>query len=221
MWKPVITGAALALAALSWPGFGGDEAALEFRSARMYVEYDVTAGEAVMLFEAESDESLGGVEVRTPSGQPVFELRARPGSGLSEFRVSSQKMELGDLLETYTQGAYHLRARAADGSTVTGSAELGLGLLAAPVVQHPLDGSRDVPTTNLDVSWVRDPGASRYRVVLEQNENDGLVVELPGSADSFRVPDGVLAPGTRTRCEIGAIGRNGNSTVVEVVFRTM
>lgn len=220
MWKPVITGAALALAASSWPGAGGDEAALEFRSATMCVEYDATAGEAVVLFEAESEATLGGVEVRTPSGQPVFELRARPGSGLAEFRVSSQKLELGDLLETYQQGDSRLRARAMDGRTVTGSAELSLGLLAAPVVQHPLDGTNGVPT-NLDVQWVGDPGASRYRVVIEQNENDGLIVELPGSADSFQVPAGVLAPGTRTRVEIGAIGRNGNCTVVEVAFRTL
>jgi len=220
MWKPVITGAALALAALSWPGFGSDEAALEFRSATMYVEYDATAGEAVMLFDAESETTLGGVELRTPSGQPVFELRARQGAGLAEFRVSSQKLELGELLEAYPQGAYHLRARAEDGRTVTGSADLGLGLLAAPVVQHPLDGANGVPTT-VEVHWLRDPGASRYRVVFEQNENDGLIVELPGSSESFQVPPGVLAPGTRTRLEIGAIGRNGNCTLVEIAFRTM
>jgi hypothetical protein len=221
MWKPMITAAALALGSAAWPEREGDEPALEFLSTALCVEYDVTAGEAVLLFEAECEESLGGVEVRTPDGQAVLALRASPGPGLSEFRVSSEKMDLAELLDAYPQGDYHLRARASDGRTVHGGAQLSLGLLAAPIVQHPSQGEADVPVTNLDVRWVPDPRASRYRIVLEQNENDGLTVEMPGTADSFRVPDGVLAPGTRTRLEVGAIGRNGNCTLVEVQFRTL
>ena len=77
-----------------------------------------------------------------------------------------------------------------------------------------------IVSTNLTVSWVPDPEARAYRVILEQGETDGLTAVLPARSSSFQVPDGILAPGTESHVEVGAIGPNGNCTLVEVSFTT-
>jgi hypothetical protein len=93
-------------------------------------------------------------------------------------------------------------------------------LPAPALIHYPRAGAVDVPASKLLVSWTPDRSASRYRVSLEQGENDGLTVELPAGSHSFQVPDGVLARNTETQLEIAAIGRNGNRTLVEVPFTT-
>ena len=79
--------------------------------------------------------------------------------------------------------------------------------------------SRRIPS-GIVVSWTSDPSTVAHRVILEQDENDGLVVQLPAGANEFRVPDGFLLPGTETHVEVGAVAANGNTTLVEVGFST-
>jgi hypothetical protein len=217
------TALAVALASLASPGPNQGLPPLELRSAALLLEYDATAGEAVVLFEGESEEALSGVEIRAPDGTAVLALRAnaRAGLAIEEFRISSQKAGLAELLQEFPTGEYRLRARSLAGATVQGAAPLAHALLAPPQILHPLDGATNVTNTGLSVSWTPDPGAARYRIVLEQDENDGLTVEISGGNGSFQVPSGVLAPGTRTRLEVGAIGSNGNCTSVEIRFRTL
>jgi hypothetical protein len=88
-------------------------------------------------------------------------------------------------------------------------------------VAYPTDGMVDVPTTGLVLQWDLDPEAVSYRVNLEQNETDVMTVVLRPGTSSFRVPDGVLEAGMRSQLEIGSVGPNGNSTVVEILFRTL
>jgi len=72
----------------------------------------------------------------------------------------------------------------------------------------------------MTVSWIPDPDARAYRVILEQNDNDGLIVTLPPGSHNFQVPDGVLDSGMETQVEVGVVAHNGNCTLVEVVCTT-
>jgi hypothetical protein len=78
-----------------------------------------------------------------------------------------------------------------------------------------------VPTTGLTLLWQNDPQALGYTVILEQDDNDGLSVEMPAGSSSLVVPDGFLKSGTETLFEIAAHGPNGNRTILETKFTTL
>jgi hypothetical protein len=112
-----------------------------------------------------------------------------------------------------------MRANTPEGLPAVGYAELSHQLQRPPVLLQPFDGAQGISTTPL-VVWVPDPEVSEYRVNLEQGETDGLSVRLPAGSGAFQVPYGVLRPGTETQVEVGAVGRNGNVTLVESYFTT-
>ncbi len=221
MLKATMTLTVLALAALGaqqerrWP-------VLPLKEEAAILEYTATAGEAVVRVEAESEEELDGVQVHDPEGGLILELQAGRGKdrGLSGFVVETRESSLEELFETYPEGAYDLLASTVQGRPARGRAVLSHALPAAPRVIYPYEGAVKVPSSRLLVRWVPDAGAVRYQVSTEQDENDGLTVELPGGSSSFLVPDKILRPGTRTQLEIAAIARNGNRTLVEVNFTT-
>lgn len=222
MNKPTITLSLLAL------GFGAiassqppPDRPLSFKEERMTFEYTVGAGEGVIIIEAESEESLGRIEVNNPDGEPILQMWTAPGQTLSlqSFIVETRESSAAEILSAFSEGVYDLRGRTDEGEEVVGSALLSHEMLRAPVVTFPLDGAVGVPT-NLNVSWVPDPDARAYKVVVEQNDNDGLTVELPAGSHNFQVPDGFLESGTETFVEVGAVSRNGNCTLVEVSCTT-
>lgn len=187
----------------------------------MTLEYTVTHNEVAVRLHAESEVGLEGVEVLNPNGQPVLRMRAWGGRSLplSGFKIESLEFPLHEFRRSFVGGRYDIRARTSAGGMATGEAILDFELPAIPVVLYPQEGAVNVPT-NLTVAWINDPAAVQYHVVLEQNENDGLEVDLPAGTSQFSVPDGVLAPGTETQVEVGSIGPNGNITVVENIFWT-
>jgi hypothetical protein len=194
---------------------------LRLKEERMTLEYTATADEAVVIIEAESEIPLDRVQIRDPRGARVMELRSQGGRplALSGFLLESAELDGASIHETFGEGLYEMRARALDGRPVGGNARLDHALPATPVVLYPRDQDA-VPTDDLEIRWVPDPEASAYRIVLEQNENDGLQVELPPGSDSFRVPNGLLLPRTETQIEVGVVGPNGNCTLVEIVVET-
>jgi len=188
------------------------------------LEYTVGADEAVLRLEAESEQELEQVCVRRPDGQALLNLSApRPGRtegrGLSSFEVEWLEGSLSELLASYPEGTYRIEGRTVGGAQAQGSAVLSLALPPAPRPLHPSPGAI-VSTHGLTVRWLPDRGPVSYRVVLEQDENDGLTIQLPAGSDSFRVPEGFLAPNRPTQLEIAAIGASGNRTLVEVPFTT-
>ncbi len=219
MYKSTIAVAVLALALGQQRNEGPY---LQLKEEKVTVEYTPAANEAVLIVEAESEESLGRVEVRNPGGNLIVELRAGKGQdvvALSGFVVETRESSAAVLLETFAEGVYDIRARTKDGRTALGSAVLSHDLLAEPVVVYPVAGAENVPA-NLTAGWMPDPNASGYVVSLEQGESDGIAVRLPPGSSSFEVPAGVLAPGEKTQLEVGAIGPSGNCTLVEVSFTT-
>jgi len=216
------TTAAFSLLALAAFGFqqANEGVIFQLKEEEMILEFNATLNEAVVIASAESEEALTRVDVRGTTGSPVLHVWAPQGGTLSGFEVETAEASLPDLLATYAEGEYAMRARAQDGRLVSGSAVLSHLLPAPAIVTYPLDGDSNVPT-DPTVTWTPDPGASAYQVILEQDENDGLTVKLPAGSGSFHVPDRVLRSGTETLLEVVAIGANGNRTQVEVSFTTL
>lgn len=195
---------------------------LQLKEEQITVEYTPAANEAVLIVEAESETGLGRVEVRNPGGKLIIELRAgkeQDHVGVQGFNIETRESTPAALLAKYAAGVYDMRARTVDGRMALGSAVLSHELLPEPVVIYPEAGAVDVPT-NLTAGWIPDASAAGYVVTLEQGESDGLAVMLPPGSSSFEVPAGVLAPGTPTHIEVGAIAPSGNRTLVEVSFTT-
>ncbi len=225
MHKSITVLPVLALVALG--GQRGEPAPhSKLKEETMIVEYTASADEATIVVKAESEDVLHRVQVRSPGGAPVLELRTRPGQsiGMAGFVVESEEVPLTALRGIYAEGSYRLLADLADGRAAEGCAELSFVLPPAPDLIYPTEGMTGVPT-DLVVAWRPTSQATRsevtgYKIVLEQGEDDGLEATLPASASSFQVPDGILTPGTPTLVEVAAIGANGNRTIVEVCFMT-
>lgn len=219
MYKSQIVGTAIVLGAFGWQP-KAQQPPLLLKEEAMVVEYTPANNVAVVVLEAESEEPLDKIEIQNPNDRPILKLRGAQASAWSGYVIETREMSLSGLLQMYHQGTYRIRAITSSGRPAFGSAELSHHLLPAPVVTWPVEGAIGVPTTNLVVTWDVDPEASAYRVILEQDENDGLVVQLPRQSGSFAVPDGLLASGKETQLEIAAIGSNGNITLTEVLFET-
>ena len=220
MYKPMFAFVVIGLGFLGWRDAESDQF-LGLKEETMRLEYTAAVDEAVLIVEAESESGLGRVEVRGPNGAPIFKLRKGDARSfaLSGFMVETLETSAASLFAAYPEGVYNVRAWTLEGQQLRGSAELSHDLLPAPIAVYPFEGAVNVSTTPL-VVWIGDPEATGYRVVLEQNENDGLMAELSADTNSFQVPEGILAPDTRSQLEIGAIGSNGNSTLVEISFFT-
>ena len=60
-----------------------------------------------------------------------------------------------------------------------------------------------------------------YIVTIEQDElKVSVEAHLPGSASTFVVPDGFLAPGTEYTMGIGTVTEDGNASYIEGTFTT-
>ena len=214
--------AALTLAALGGEPRTAPEPPPALVEERVLIKYVPALDEASVLVDAESDVALDRVEVRDPSGRVVFRIGAPggPDFALSDFVIESQETTLEQIRKSYPAGVYHIRARRIDGRASTGAAALGHEVLDEPEVIYPTQGAGDVPVKNMTVHWNNDPKAELYKLMIEQEDNDGLDITLPSNTSSFTVPDGVLAPRTETQVEIIAIHANGNQTSVEIEFTT-
>ena len=228
MYKPTIAFVVIGFGFLGWRGAESDRSPglkkdkfLGLKEEAMTLEYTAALDEAVLIVEAETESGLGRVEVHGPGGEPLFNLRRGDAQNfaLSGFVVETRETSAKSVFRAYPEGVYDIRAWTVEGQRLDGSATLSHDLLPAPIAVYPFEGAVNVSTTPL-VVWINDPEATGYRVVLEQNDNDGLMAELSAGTNSFHVPAGILAPDTKSQLEIGAIGANGNSTLVEISFFT-
>ena len=220
MSRTILLAVPLALAAAAAPALQ-QAPLLQFKEEQLYIEYTANRGESTLVMDAESEERIGRLELRDPSGAVVLELGAgdAPFAALSGFVVESAEMPVPALLATFQQGLYTLRGRTVDGAPMAGQALLAHDLPAPPEILFPVEGG-NAPHAGLEVRWTPDPAAAAYHVVLEQDENDGLSALLPAGSGSLLVPPGVLAPGKATLVEVAAIAPSGNRAVIEVRFRT-
>ncbi len=221
MLKPTIALIALSLSIYGWQEIARRDPVFRLKEESLTIEYTATANEAVIVFQAESEETLRRVEIEDPSGKPIMRMWVGHGHdvALSGFVVETAESSPGEILRVYGEGQYRVNANTLDGSPACGEAVLSHQLLEPPAVLYPFEQAFDVPT-DLVVQWVADPSAREYRVVLEQGESDTLSVRLPAGSNSFAVPAGVLMSNRDSHVEVGAVGANGNCTLVEIEFRT-
>jgi hypothetical protein len=223
MNKTVILTAAVALgfAAPRDAGFDGTSYAL--KEERVFIEYTPGANEAVVVMEAESEIGLMRVEVISPRGTSALSLRAQDlgSKSISGFVVETTEAPLAEILLAYGEGRYPMRARTENGLPAIGGAELAHDLLDEPQAIYPFEGAINVPINGLTLQWKNDPQALGYTVILEQDDNDGLAIEMPAGSSSLVVPDGFLKAGTETFFEISALGPSGNRTILETQFTTL
>jgi hypothetical protein len=223
MNKTVVVGAVLALGLGASSNASSRLRPAELDAAEIAIHYTTTTGEARIVVSADAEIRLQRVQVRAPAGAGRIDLQTQRNSdvGFMGFVVESGEGTLAELQAAFPEGDYSIRARTMDGRPAIGWARLSHALPRAPIVAYPTDGMVDVPTTGLVLQWDLDPEAVSYRVNLEQNETDVMTVVLRPGTSSFRVPDGVLEAGMRSQLEIGSVGPNGNSTVVEILFGTL
>ena len=221
MFKSSIAIATLGLAAIGTQRLD-ERPPIVFNEQSIRIEYAASMNEAVIQIDAESETQLERIEVRDPLGAQVLKLSAPevPGRGIAGILIDTLETTLKEVFDTYPEGVYDLRGMTMDGRVARGRVRLSHDLLQSPVVLYPAGGTVNVPTSFV-ARWLPDPEAIRYVVELEQDDNDGLVVELPPGTSSFRVPPGVLASNKDSHIEVGAVGANGNITMVEVNFRTL
>lgn len=221
MYKPVIAGAVISLGFISFAQ-QPDRASILLKEERMTVHYTPAVGEATIVVKAESEVPLQHVEVRNPTGGHMLRMRAQEGQGiaLQGFVLETCEMQAAQLFATYPAGRYDFRGLAKGSQPAVGGAVLSHTMLPEPFVITPIEGSVNVPTRGLTVSWTPQQGASGYRVAVEQNDADGLIIDLPPSTSSFTVPDGFLQPKTPTQVEVGVVAHNGNTTLKEIYFTT-
>ena len=224
MYKATLATTVLAFATLSWqqPQQHQPRPFLVFKEEAMTLEYTVTENETMIRVAAETETALTSVDIRDPHGNPIMMMRTHRGRGLalSGFEIETEETEPGGLIGRYPEGTYEFRARTTDGRIVLGSASLSHELPKAPVILYPSEGELNVPSSNLTVRWQPQGEAEGYVVSLEQDDNDGITVNLDADTSQFTVPARILEPNTETQVEVGAIGSNGNCTLVEVTFMT-
>ncbi len=219
MYKSILTVSVLALTSLGWMQ-GRPRPTVPLGKCSMTLEW-APGREAVVRIDAENEEELEGIRICRPNGQLLVDLDVPAGTqrGISGLEIELRESDLDALRETYAEGSYDIRASTAAGSHAFGKANLSFDLPSAPRIAYPAPGAL-VQRSNLTVIWLADRSVAGYELQVEQGEDDGLKVRLPPERSSFRVPDGILMPGTKTSVEIVAIGANGNRTVSEVAFIT-
>jgi hypothetical protein len=78
-----------------------------------------------------------------------------------------------------------------------------------------------VSVDRLALEWTPVPDVAAWIVYIEQDELDvSVTARLPGSASSFAVPVGFLAPATEYMMGVGAVTKDGNVSYVEASFTT-
>ena len=207
---------------------------LEFETAAMLLELNATDGDAEIVLELKTDEELVQLELFGPvvladgeeaadAGMKVISIRSsrQIGLGLSEILIETGEPSVNAVLEAYPAGTYLLRGKTLAGMRFENAIELTHALLAAPELVFPMDGDEGVPTANLTIQWLPDPGAVGWVIEVEQDElGVNVTAELPAGTSTFSVPNGFLVPGVEYEFGIHALHPDGNVIVTEGAFTT-
>jgi len=224
----LLTGAALALGA---SGFvlvaAGDRyaSAEPFAVASVFFEQNATDKDVEVVFDAKGgDEGLARLTVVAPDGRTVVDITAPDAStlGLRQFRFESpERGDVASIKSAYPEGVYTFDAATVAGAKFHGTSTLRHTLPATAAGIRPAVDAEDVPVKGLVISWTPARNLAAYVIAIEQDSLEvSITAKLPGSAASFAVPDGFLAPGTEYVLSIGTMTSEGNTTYVESTFTT-
>ncbi len=198
---------------------------LPFAIARVYLEQNATDGDVEVVFDVKGgDEGLAKLAVVSPDGRTVIDFTAPDALtlGIRQFRFESpEPRDVASLKSAYPEGVYTFAGATGAGGKLHGESTLNHKLPAVTSLLRPRSGARDVPVTDLKITWTAVKNLAAYVVKIEQDEMGvSLAATLPGSAAAFAVPNGFLLPGTEYQLSVGTVSTEGNISFVETSFTT-
>ena len=216
------TGTTGSTAAAGGPSSGE---ASPFATAHVQFEQNATDGDYEAVFEAMGgSEGLKALTVTAPDGRTLVDFKAPDAGvlGIRQFRFESpEPKDLAGLKAAYPEGEYKFAGTGASGSRFEGSSSLHHGLPATTSFVRPAAGAENVTMNHLVLSWKPVADVAGYIVYIEQDElGVNINARLPGSASSFVVPDGFLAPETEYTMGIATVMQSGNASYIEGSFTT-
>jgi len=221
MTRPILT--LLGLLALGAHGFAlADE---KFEHAAVRIEQNATDEDVEVVFEATSgDIGLAALRVAAPDGRTVIDFKA-PDSKLGIRHLvleSPEPINDGRLQKDFPAGEYTFTGTTVSGEKLRAKATLSHKLPGTASFVRPRPKEKNVPVKGLQLQWGTPKGLASCIVVLEDEKTGVKVFQatLPGAATTLAVPDGLLAPGTEYKLEIGTMTREGNRSFVETSFTT-
>ena len=141
-------------------------------------------------------------------------------SDTSPLRSPEPKND-GSLKADFPAGVYKFTGTATTGATLQGEATLSHKFPDTAHVVRPRPEEKNVPITGMQVRWNAVKDAAAFIVVIEHEKTGREVrANLPGSATSFTVSDGFLAPGLEYKLAIGTVAKDGNRSFTETAFTT-
>ena len=207
------------------PGTGQSTAANPFAVAEVHFEQNATDGDVEVVFEVKGgDEGLTRLTVAAPDGRTVVDFSAPDAStlGMRQFRFESpEPADTASLVAAYPGGVYVFAGATGSGGRLRGESTLSHRLPPPTSVLRPGPDAQGVASGRLEIEWASVEDLAAYIVYVEQDELDvNLTVRLPGSMNTFVVPDGFLVPGTTYQLGIGTVTAEGNTSFVETTMTT-
>jgi hypothetical protein len=220
-----------ALAGLSWTPIAPEESlaraggAGTFTVATAHFEQNATDGDVEVVFEAKGGaDGLSKLTIVGPNGRTVVDFAARDAStlGMRSFRFETpEPKDAASLKAAYPAGEYVFSGATNSGQALHGRAMLSHGLPALARFVRPAPEAENVGLKDVVLAWTPVKDMQALVVYVEQEELGlSVTARLPGSASSFAVPAGFLAPGTEYVMGIGTVAKDGNASYVESSFKT-
>jgi hypothetical protein len=219
-------------------------APLRFTEAEIFLELNNT-DEDLGIHASIDGGPWTAMEIEGPDGRQLLDIlssgRMR-SQGLTQLLFESAEPPFDELppaefFRRFPEGRYEIEARAQDGNTLNGTANLSHVLAAPPenilLSGVPAAGSCDDPlplvSAPVTISWDevtqshpeigrRGPiKITRYQVFVER-PGVKLSLDLPPTVTSFEVPTGFTMHGRDFKFEIIARTSTGNNTAIESCF---
>jgi hypothetical protein len=196
-----------------------------FAIADVFFEQNATDKDVEVVFDVKGgDDGLVQLTVVAPDGRTVVDITAPDAStlGLRQFRFESpERGDVASIKAAYPEGVYTFDASSVAGVKFHGTATLRHTLPAIATGVRPAAEAENVPVKGLVISWTPARNLAAYVIAIEQDSLEvSITAKLLGSAVSFAVPDGFLAPGLEYVLSIGTMTSEGNTTYVETTFTT-
>jgi hypothetical protein len=199
-------------------------AAGKFESVSVYLEQTVEDGDSEVTVDAiTGSEGLTELKVVAPDGRTVVSYKAGESKlGMRHLTLESPEPKNdGSVKADFPAGLYRLIGTVTTGATVEGEATLSHKFPDAARLVHPRPDEKNVPVTRMQIKWNTVKDAATIVLVIEQEKTRReFKVDLPGSATTFTLSDGFLAPGLEYKLAIGTVARDGNRSFTETSFLT-
>jgi hypothetical protein len=196
-----------------------------FDELSMIYETNVTDGDAEIVIAAQGFEGLKSLFVRAPTGRVVAlvhsndRIRRGKAIGLAEVIIETGEPDIDSVKAAYPEGTYQFFGRTVSGVRLFGEVVLSHDVL--PAAAFTPNEAEDLDPDAVVVQWAAVPGAAGYIVEIENDDLDvNVTAKLPGTATSFAIPAGFLAPGTEYEVGVATITEDGNLAFAESSFTT-